>query len=359
MPLTGLRVIELARILAGPWIGQTLADLGADVVKVESPQGDETRNWGPPFIGDSAAYFHAANRGKRGMTCDFRNPAQLAALKAEIARADVVIENFKRGDLARYGLDYQSLAVDNPGLIHASVTGFGQDGPKADLPGYDLLIQGASGIMDLTGDPDGPPQKVGVAWIDIITGLYGVIAVQAALAERSRSGLGQQIDLSLMDCAVAALANQAMNALAGAAPRRMGNAHPNIVPYQVFPASDGHIIIACGSDRQFAALAQALGDPTLAADPAYATNAQRVAARDTVVARISVLTAPLTRAEITARLQAAGVPGGPINSVAEALADPQVQARGVVIAPEGTPGIRTPIRFSRSRLHLSRAAPRR
>ncbi|MFB2594593.1 CaiB/BaiF CoA transferase family protein [Paracoccus sp. p4-l81] len=366
-PLAGLKVVELARILAGPWIGQTLADLGAEVIKVEAPEGDDTRRWGPPFIerprpdGSTetvAAYFHAANRGKTSVICDFADPGDLARLKALIADADVLIENFKVGGLARFGLDYASLSQANPGLVYASVTGFGQDGPRARQPGYDFLIQGMSGIMDLTGDPGGEPQKVGVAWIDIFTGLYGVIAVQAALAERARSGLGQQVDLSLLDSGVAVLANQATNhLLGGLVPTRLGNAHPNIVPYQVFPASDGHLIIACGNDRQFAALCRVLGLAGLADDPAYASNAARVAHRGPLCAAIAAATAARPRADLIAALEGAGVPGGPINTVAEALAEPQIAARDLRIAPEGIAGLRTPIRLSRSPLTTDRAAP--
>jgi crotonobetainyl-CoA:carnitine CoA-transferase CaiB-like acyl-CoA transferase len=365
-PLRGLRVVELARILAGPWIGQTLADLGAEVIKVEAPEGDDTRRWGPPFLDRPrpdgttervAAYFHAANRGKTSVVCDFSDAEDLVRLKALIATADVVIENFKVGGLARFGLDYASLSAGNPGLVYASVTGFGQDGPRAAEPGYDFLIQGMSGVMDLTGEPHGDPQKVGVAWIDIFTGLYGVVAVQAALAERARSGRGQHLDLSLMDTGVAVLANQAANWLVGGVvPGRLGNAHPNIVPYQVFAASDGHLIVACGNDRQFAALCRVLG-PTLADDPAYATNPARVENRAALVPLLAAAIAPRTRADLTAALTAAGVPGGPINRVPEALADPQVQARGLRIDPEGIPGLRTPVRFSRSSLALDRAAP--
>ena len=291
--LKGLKVVELARILAGPWIGQTLADLGAEVIKIEAPEGDDTRRWGPPFIerprpdGTAetvAAYFHAANRGKRSVICDFNDAADLERLKALIDQADVVIENFKLGGLKKFGLDYDSLAARNPRLVYASVTGFGQDGPRAAQPGYDFLIQGMSGIMDLTGDPAGEPQKVGVAWIDIFTGLYGTIAVQAALAERARSGKGQHLDLSLLDCGVAVLANQATNyLLGGMVPHRLGNAHPNIVPYQLFPASDGHLIIACGNDRQFVALCRVLGLDGLAQDADYATNPARVANRARLV----------------------------------------------------------------------------
>ena len=366
-PLAGLKVVELARILAGPWIGQTLADLGAEVVKVEAPEGDDTRRWGPPFVerrledGTSertAAYFHAANRGKRSLALDFNDAADLQRVLDLVREADVVIENFKVGGLAKYGLDYASLAAFNPRLVYCSITGFGQDGPFARLPGYDFLVQGLCGIMDLTGEPDGEPQKIGVAWIDILTGLYGTIGIQAALAERARSGRGQHVDLALLDCGVAALANQAMNHLAGGAPpRRMGNAHPNIVPYQVFPCSDGHAIVACGNDRQFAAFAEALGIAEVALDPAYATNPARVENRAALVPILSARTRLLTRDALIAAMQARGVPGGPINSVADAIDHPQVRSRGLRIEPEGVPGLRTPIRFSRSALALDRASP--
>lgn len=366
-PLSGLRVVELARILAGPWLGQTLADLGAEVIKVESPEGDDTRRWGPPFIerdngrGGSekvAAYFHAANRSKRSVVCDFRDSADLDQLKALIADADVLVENFKLGGLARYGLDYPALAEINPRLVYVSITGFGQTGPRASQPGYDFLIQGMSGIMDLTGDPAGEPQKVGVAWIDVFTGLYGVIGVQAALAERQRSGRGQHIDLSLLDVGVAVLANQAMNYLiSGASPSRMGNAHPNIVPYQVFPVADGHVIIACGNDRQFQALCSVLALPDLASDPRAASNADRVANRETVADRLADATGSWSKAELIEALEIAGVPCGPINTVAEALSEPQLVARGLKITPENIPGLRTPLTFSRSPLALEKAAP--
>lgn len=365
--LKGLKVVELARILAGPWIGQTLADLGAEVIKIEAPEGDDTRRWGPPFIDRPradggtervAAYFHAANRGKRSVICDFNDAGDLDRLKALIDGADVVIENFKLGGLRRFGLDYDSLSARNPGLIYASITGFGQDGPRAAQPGYDFLVQGMSGIMDLTGDPAGEPQKVGVAWIDIFTGLYGTIAVQAALAERARSGRGQHLDLSLLDCGLAVLANQATNyLLGGQVPHRLGNAHPNIVPYQLFPASDGHLIIACGNDRQFAALCRVLDLAELSQDPDYATNPARVANRARLVPVLAGATVRMARADLIAALEGAGVPGGPVNDVAEALADPQVAARGLMIAPEGIAGLRSPMRFSRSPLVSDRAAP--
>ena len=365
--LKGLKVVELARILAGPWIGQTLADLGAEVIKIEAPEGDDTRRWGPPFIDRPradgttervAAYFHAANRGKHSVICDFNDAGDLDRLKALIDDADVVIENFKLGGLKRFGLDYDSLSARNPGLVYASITGFGQGGPRAAQPGYDFLVQGMSGIMDLTGDPAGEPQKVGVAWIDIFTGLYGTIAVQAALAERARSGLGQHLDLSLLDCGLAVLANQATNyLLGGQVPHRLGNAHPNIVPYQLFPASDGHLIIACGNDRQFAALCRVLDLAELSQAPDYATNPARVANRARLVPVLAGATARMTRADLIAALEGAGVPGGPVNDVAEALADPQVAARGLMIAPEGIAGLRSPLRFSRSPLVSERAAP--
>ena len=267
----GLRVLDLSRILAGPWLGQTLADLGADVVKIESPAGDDTRQWGPPFVdhpgaddpaeptATTAAYFYACNRGKRSVVADFRDPEDLAAVQRLAGRADVIIENYKVGGLAKFGLDYVSVAAANPGVVYASITGFGQDGPRAEQPGYDLLIQGMSGIMDITGDAGGEPQKMGVAFADIFTGLYGVIGVQAALAERQKTGRGQHIDLALFDAMSAVLANQALNFMvSGTAPSRKGNRHPNLVPYEVFACADGHLIIATGNDRQFAALCTCL-----------------------------------------------------------------------------------------------------
>jgi len=366
-PLKGLKVVELARILAGPWVGQTLADLGAEVIKVEAPEGDDTRRWGPPFMDrptpdggteNVAVYFQAANRGKASVQCDFNDPEDMKRLKGLISQADVVVENFKVGGLKKYGLDYDSLKSDNPRLVYASITGFGQDGPRATQPGYDFLMQGMSGIMDLTGEPDGAPQKIGVAWIDVFTGLYGVIAVQAALAERERSGQGQHIDLSLFDCGVGVLANQASNFLLGGfVPRRLGNAHPSIVPYQVFPAADGHLIVACGNDRQFRALCGVLGAEPLADDPDYATNAARVVNRDVLCDKIAAVTQTRTKADLIASFEAAGVPGGPINTVQEALADPQIVARGLQIAPEGVNSLRSPIKFSRSELQLEKAAP--
>lgn len=366
-PYAGLKVIELARILAGPWIGQALADLGAEVIKVESPKGDDTRRWGPPFVerptpaGDTekvAAYFFAANRGKTSVVCDFRDKGDLDRLKSLIADADVLIENFRAGGLVKYGLDYDALRAINPRLIYVSITGFGQTGPRANQSGYDFLIQGMSGIMDLTGEPDGKPQKVGVAWIDVFTGLYGTIAVQAAIADRDRTGQGQHIDLSLMDCGIGVLANQATNfLLGGQVPSRLGNAHPNIVPYQVFPASDGHLVIACGNDGQFAALCDVLGLGDLATDARFATNECRVENRAELIDRLETATQARSRADLIKALNAVGVPCGPINSVAEALNDPQTKHRAMQVAPEGVAGIRTPINFGRSTLELTRTAP--
>ncbi|HET9068804.1 MAG TPA: CaiB/BaiF CoA-transferase family protein [Amaricoccus sp.] len=355
-PLAGLRVLELARVLAGPWIGQTLADLGADVIKVEAPGGDETRGWGPPFAADgAAAYFHAANRGKRGIALDFRHPGDLLLARRLAQRADVVVENFKVGGLAGFGLDHASVAEANPGVVYASVTGFGQDGPEAPRAGYDFIIQAMGGIMDLTGDPGGPPQKPGVAHADLFTGMYGTVAVLAALHLRERTGRGQWIDLSLFDTQLAVLANQAANYLiGGAAPRRMGNAHPNIVPYQVFEAADGPLVVACGNDGQFARLSAELG---LVADPRFATNPGRLAHRDEVVGRLAARLAGMPRADVLATMDRAGVPAGPINTVAEAFAEPQAVARGMVWELGGSRGVGSPLRFSDAEVARDRPPP--
>jgi crotonobetainyl-CoA:carnitine CoA-transferase CaiB-like acyl-CoA transferase len=361
-PYKGLKVLELARILAGPWIGQTLADLGADVIKVESPNGDDTRQWGPPFIEKgndrSAAYFHSCNRGKKSITADFSNIEDLERVKALAADADVLVENFKLGGLEKFGLDYKSLKEINPKLIYCSVTGFGQDGPYAARPGYDLLIQGMSGIMDITGSPDGPPQKMGVAFVDIFTGLYSTIAIQAALAMRERTGEGQHIDMSLFDSMVGVLANQNMNYLTtGDTPKRMGNAHPNLTPYQTFEASDGHIIIASGNDAQYQRLCGALSLGDLATDQRFLDNAARVKNRDALTALLEGATKQKTRAQLLDEIKAAGVPCGPINTVGEALDDPQIEHRGMKISPEGLSGVRSPVKFSNAELNLERSAP--
>lgn len=362
-PLEGLKVIELARILAGPWAGQTLADLGADVIKVESPDGDDTRTWGPPFIEDggekSAAYFHACNRGKRSIVADFRTPEGVDLVRALIRDADVVIENFKVGGLAKYGLDYESLKTINPRLVYCSITGFGQTGPYRERAGYDFLIQGMAGIMDLTGDPAGEPQKIGVAFADIFTGLYSVIAIQAALAQRERTGLGQHIDMALLDTSVGVLANQAMNFLAtGTPPRRLGNAHPNIAPYQTFAVSDGHLILAVGNDGQFARFADVIGQPALATDARFLTNSSRVANRVALTEAIAAALATWQRDALLEKLALAHVPAGPINTLEDVFTDAQVLARGMQIDAEGIPGVRTPITMSGAELSLAKRSPR-
>jgi crotonobetainyl-CoA:carnitine CoA-transferase CaiB-like acyl-CoA transferase len=363
-PLEGLKVLELARILAGPLVGQILADLGATVIKIESPAGDDTRRWGPPFIEradeetPSAAYFYSCNRGKHSVTADLATPEGRALVRDLAGEADVLVENFKVGGLARYGLDYDSLSATNPALVYCSITGFGQTGPYAGRAGYDYLVQGMSGLMSITGDPDGAPQKVGVAVTDVQTGLYAVIAIQAALALRARTGAGQHIDMSLLDAGTGSLANQAMNFLAtGTAPARMGNRHPNIVPYEVFPVRDGDIIIAAGNDRQFVALCAVLDRPDLADAPGHRTNADRVAHRAPLVEALAAATRGWAKADLLEALTAAQVPASPINTIDEVFDDPQIAHRGLRIAPDGVPGIRTPIVFSGATLALDRTAP--
>lgn len=362
-PLAGLKVVELARILAGPWAGQTLSDLGADVTKVEARNGDDTRQWGPPFIDrdddPTAAYFHSCNRGKASVTVDFRDAADLDRLRALIADADILIENFKVGGLAKYGLDYDTIHALNPRLIYCSITGFGQTGPYAHRAGYDYIIQGMSGFMSITGDPDGQPQRAGVAITDLFTGLYSVTGILAALHQRELTGKGQHIDMALLDCAVAAMANQTMNYLStGTPPGRTGNYHPNLTPYQVFDCADGHIIIATGNDSQYQRLCHLLGVGDMATDPAYLTNADRVANRDAMIARLMAETAKWTKSDLLQGCEDQGIPAGPINDMADVFADPQVQARGMQITPEGIPGVRTPITFSDAGLSLTRASPR-
>jgi crotonobetainyl-CoA:carnitine CoA-transferase CaiB-like acyl-CoA transferase len=362
-PLDGIRVIELARILAGPWAGQTLADLGADVIKVEAPEGDDTRRWGPPFIeagGErTAAYFHAANRGKRGITCDFRTAEGQETVRRLVANADVVIENFKVGGLAKYGLDWESLRDVNPRLIYCSITGFGQDGPYAHRAGYDFIIQGMSGLMSVTGPADGQPQKVGVAVTDVFTGVYAATAILAALVQRGRTGEGQQIDMALLDVATSVMANQAMNYLAsGRAPGLMGNAHPNLAPYAVFDCKDGWLILATGNDGQYQRLCKVLGLEALASDPRFVTNADRVVNRGELTPLLTAATKTWAKAALLAACEAEGVPAGPINNLAEVFADPQVVARGLQIAPEGVPGVRSPMTFSGAELAVDRPAPR-
>ncbi len=346
-PLAHIKVLDLSRVLAGPWAGQLLGDYGAEVIKVERPgTGDDTRTWGPPYVktadgsdGADAAYFFCANRNKRSVTIDFTK-AEGQRLVRELAReCDVVIENFKLGGLAGYGLDYAALSAEHPGLVYCSITGFGQTGPYAPRAGYDFLVQGMGGLMSITGKRDGEPgagpQKVGVAVTDVLTGLYATTAILAALAHRDRTGVGQHIDLALLDVGIASLANQTMNYLfSGVAPQRMGNAHPNVVPYQDFPTADGDVIIAVGNDGQFTRLCNALGRPDLATDARYVGNTARIANRDTLVPALADATRTRTTAEWVGVFESRGVPCGPINSLDQVFADPHVQARGVQHAME-------------------------
>ncbi len=367
--LDGVRVLELARVLAGPWCGQLLADLGADVVKVErSGTGDETRAWGPPFVTDadgarvSSGYFQSANRGKRSVALDFESAADRAIVRSLAGRADVLIENFKVGGLVKYGLDHASLRAATPRLIYCSVTGFGQTGPYAHRAGYDFLVQGMSGAMALTGEPAGEPMKTAVAYADVFTGLYASNAVLAALHARGRTGRGCHIDMALLDTQLAVLGNQAQHfLLTGSPPPRLGNAHTAIVPYQVFPAADGHVIVACGNDGQFRRFCAALGT-RWCDDPAYATNPARVANRDVLVPLIAAATRARGKVDLIAALEAATVPAGPINVLDEVFADPQVVARGMVqnLPTAGgahVPTLRVPVVVDGAPQGAARAAP--
>ncbi|MBY6082924.1 CaiB/BaiF CoA transferase family protein [Ruegeria arenilitoris] len=362
-PLASLKVVELARILAGPWAGQTFADLGAEVIKVESPAGDDTRAWGPPFVTRdqdvSAAYYHSTNRGKASVIADFSTPEGQQKVRALVADADVVIENFKVGGLKKYGLDFDNLSQLNPRLVYCSITGFGQTGPYAHRAGYDFIIQGMSGLMSVTGEPDGQPQKAGVAITDVFTGIYAVAGVLAALHQRQRTGRGQHVDMALLDVAVAVTANQALNYLTtGQVPQRMGNAHVNLAPYQVFDCADGYIIIATGNDRQYQRLCRVLNLPDMAEAPEYLHNKDRLANRRTLIARLNGATATWAKADLLAACEAQGIPAGPINTLDEVMADPQVIARGMQIDLDGVPGIRAPFVFSDADLNLSRPAPK-
>jgi crotonobetainyl-CoA:carnitine CoA-transferase CaiB-like acyl-CoA transferase len=360
-PLAGLKVLELARILAGPWAGQLLADLGAEVVKVERPgSGDDTRHWGPPFAADgAAAYFHACNRGKQSLAIDIDTAEGQAQVRALAAQADVVIENFKVGGLKRYGLDYEALREVNPGLIYCSITGFGQTGPYAPRAGYDFIIQGMGGAMSLTGEPDGEPQKAGIAYADLFTGLYSTVAILAALRERDRSGIGAHIDMALLDTQVGVLANQALNwMVSGKVPHRMGNGHANLVPYQAFKTSDGEVIVAVGNDRQFERLCGVLGLEALASDSRFATNPARVVNRGDLIPLLQQAIGARARAEFSEALEAAGIPAGPINPVDAVFADPQVLHRGMKIDPEGVPGLASPIVMDGKRQVSDARSPR-
>lgn len=362
-PLKGIKVVELARILAGPWAGQLLGDLGAEVIKVESEQGDDTRAWGPPFIERdndvSAAYFHGCNRGKKSITVDLSTSKGQERIKKLVKESDILIENFKVGGLKKYGLDYESLKTKNKALIYCSITGFGQDGPYATRAGYDYIIQGMSGLMSITGEPGGPPLKTGVAVTDIFTGIYASTAILAALHQRKETGLGQHIDMSLLDSAVAILANQGMNYLStGNSPGRMGNFHPNLSPYQVFECSDGHIIIATGNDQQYQRFCDILQCPELGKNPKFVSNAKRVENRHELDEVLSRKTRNWKKAKLLKRCEVTSIPAGPINSLDEVFSDKQIIHRGMKLSLDGIPSIRSPIRFSESELNLDKPSPK-
>ncbi|MDY7096824.1 MAG: CaiB/BaiF CoA-transferase family protein [Pseudomonadota bacterium] len=366
-PLAGLKVLELARVLAGPWAGQVLSDLGADVIKVESPEGDGTRLWGPPWVTrtgpdgeprQEAAYYHACNRGKRSIIADFSTEADLARVKTLAADADVVIENFKTGGLAKFGLDYPSLKDSNPAMIYCSITGFGQTGPRASEAGYDFVIQGMSGFMSLTGEPEGVPVKMGVSISDLSTGLWAANGIQAALLMRARTGMGQHLDISLLDCSVALLANQATyHFTTGDNPPRMGNTHAQVAPYGVYPVQGGHVILAPANDRLFAKLLGVLSLETLASDDRFSTNGGRVANAQVLDALIAEATDRWTKSELLKACNEAGVPAGPINHLDEVFADPQVIARGMRVELGGMAGVRSPFVFSDAELALDAPSP--
>ena len=373
--LEGVRVLDLSRILAGPWATQVLADFGADVIKVERPGvGDDTRTWGPPYLKDAdgndtseSAYYLCANRGKRSVAIDFTTAEGQVLIRELLARCDVLVENYKVGGLKKYGLDFASVHAINPALVYCSITGYGQDGPYAQRAGYDAAIQAIGGLMSVTGEPDGAPgagpQKVGVAATDLMTGMYAATAILAALRHAERTGVGQQVDLALLDTQVAWLANQASNYLiGGVVPTRQGTAHPNIVPYQVMPASDGYFMLAVGNDGQFARLCEVIGEPQLAVDPRYATNNARVAHRGELVPYLQQRLSRRTAAEWLAALERAVVPANPVNRIDQVFDDPQVQARGLRIELPHTSGgnvamVRNPLKFSATPLQYTQAAP--
>jgi len=366
-PLEGLRVVELARVLAGPWCGQLLADLGAEVVKIERPgPGDDTREWGPPFVTGAdgeklgAAYYHSCNRGKRSVAIDIASAAGQAGVRALLADADVVIENYKVGGLVKYGLDPERLCADFPRLIVCSITGFGQTGPYAHRAGYDYIVQAMSGFMSLTGEPDGAPQKAGIAYADIFTGMYSAVAILAALRRRDATAKGAHIDMALLDSQVAVLANQAANYLAsGVVPKRMGNAHVNVVPYQVFATADGQLVIAVGNDGQYRKLCGILGVPEWADDPRFVNNAARLANRAELIPLLAAKIGAWDAQPLSLALEAEGVPAGPINDLAQVFADPQVQARGMRFRPDGASidGVASPIVIDGERMVAATGAP--
>jgi glutaryl-CoA transferase len=374
-PLSHIRVLDMSRVLAGPWAGQNLADLGAEVIKIERPgAGDDSRGYGPPWVKDRAgrdtkdsAYFTSANRGKKSVTINIAVPEGQKLVRALAAKCDVLLENYKYGDLTRYGLGYEDLQKLNPKLVYCSVTGFGQSGPWRERPGFDFMIQGMGGMMSVTGEPDGSPgggpQRAGVPIADIVTGMYASIAICAALAHRERSGLGQHLDLALLDSQIALLAYQNTNYFAtGKPPRRIGNLHPNIVPYQPFRASDGEVIVACGNDNLFRKFCEAAGKPELASDARFATNGKRVENRTELTRLIQDFFVKKTTAEWLTLLEAAGVPNGPINDLAQVFAEPQVKARGIRVELEHAaagklPTVASPMRFSATPVEYRGAPP--
>lgn len=364
-PLAGLKVLELARVLAGPWAGQILADLGADVIKIESPAGDGTRLWGPPWVereeGDrEAAYYHAANRGKRSVVADFKNADDLRRVREMAAGADVVLENFKTGTLARYGLDFASLEALNPRLVYCSITGFGQTGPRASEAGYDFVIQAMSGFMALTGEPAGQPMKMGISISDLTCGLYSVIGIQAALAMRERTGRGQHVDMALLDCSVGLLASQATHYLTtGENPPRMGNEHAQVSAYGVFPVADGEVVLAPANDGLFRKLLALLGREDLLGEEKFASNEARLANRAELDAMIAAETRKWQLDELLADCAEDGIPAGRVNAIDAVFEDPQVRARGMRIDLDGIPGVRSPFTFSEGELALDHPSPRK
>ena len=362
-PLDGLKVVELARILAGPWAGQTLSDLGAKVIKVESLEGDDTRQWGPPFVtnGDdkSASYFHSCNRGKKSICVDFKSNDGQKTIKKLISEADILIENFKVGGLLKYGLDFNSLSKINPKLIYCSITGFGQTGPYSHRAGYDYIIQGMSGLMSITGEPDGQPQKMGVAVTDILTGLYGVTAILSAIIQRDKTGRGQHIDLALLDVATSVTANQAMNYLTtGTVPKRMGNGHQNLAPYQVFDCNDGHIIIATGNDAQYQRLCAVLELDEMASNKLFLKNADRLENRVALIEILNTETKKRTKESLLESCESRGIPAGPINDLSEVFEDPQVIFRGLVKEIDNIPTVASPFNFSDSSMNITNLSPK-
>ena len=362
-PLEGVKVIELARILAGPWAGQTLSDLGAEVVKVESIEGDDTRRWGPPFVKNgediSASYFHSCNRGKKSICVDFKTKEGQDIIKKLVLKADILIENFKVDGLRKYGLDFASLIKINPKLIYCSITGFGQTGPYAHRAGYDYIIQGMSGLMSITGEPSGQPQKMGVAVTDILTGLYSVAAILSAIIQRDKTGKGQQIDMALLDVATAVTANQGMNFLTtGKAPQRIGNGHQNLVPYQVFDCKDGHIIIATGNDAQYQRLCAILNLEEIAINELFLTNADRLRNRTLLTEKLSCQTTKFLKKDLLEACEKQGIPAGPINDLSEVFDDPQVVYRGLSKEIDNIPTILSPFRFSDSKMQISKTSPK-